>query len=181
LGPTHEETPMRHPLTRATVLAVASFAGAIGLASAATTPAAKNAAPAAVAPSTRDATVTNPATPSTPIAVNPATPGAATAPTAVKPPPAGTVALKDVPDPKNTLLRAKIIDLKGNSIGSVGDIMLDASGKPASLKVDVGGFLGVGAKIVGLNADTVKWDPAKKVLVTSMTKEQLNAMPPMRS
>ena len=99
----------------------------------------------------------------------------------VKAPPSGPVALKDVPDPKNTLVRAKLIDLKGNSIGSVGDIMLDATGKPAALKVDVGGFLGVGAKVVTLNGDTVKWDPAKKVLVTSMTKEQLNALPAMKS
>jgi hypothetical protein len=126
----------------ASILA-ASLAGAISLAAAAAT------APKTTAPTTPQPTVVAP-----PTGTTPAAPAAV-----VKPPPSGTVALKDVPDPKNTLVRAKIIDLKGNSIGSVGDIMLDATGKPSSLKVDVGGFLGVGAKVVGLNADVVKWDP----------------------
>jgi len=68
----------------------------------------------------------------------------------VTPPPAGTISARDVPDPKNTLASAKIIDLAGNSVGSVGEVMLDAAGKPTSLKVDVGGFLGIGAKDVAL-------------------------------
>jgi hypothetical protein len=57
----------------------------------------------------------------------------------VTPPPAGIISARDVPDPKNTLASAKIIDLAGNSVGSVGEVMLDATGKPTSLKVDVGG------------------------------------------
>src|SRR5712672_131695 len=100
-----------------------------------------------------------------------------TAPARVAPPPSGTISLRDVPDPKKTLVSAKIIDLSGNSIGSVDDVTLDAMGKPISLKVDVGGFLGIGEKDVALDATALKFDPAKKVLITSMTKAELMALP----
>ena len=116
-----------------------------------------------------------------------ANPGIATAAadysagTQVRPPPSGTISLRDVPDPKKTLVSTKIIDLRGDSIGSVDDVTLDAMGKPTSLKVDVGGFLGIGEKDVALDATALKFDPAKKVLITSMTKAELMALPAIKS
>jgi len=101
--------------------------------------------------------------------------------TQIRPPPAGTISLRDVPDPKKTLASTKIIDLRGNSIGSVDDVMLDTMGKPTSLKVDIGGFLGIGEKDVALDATALKFDPAKKVLITSMTKAELMALPEIKS
>ena len=86
-----------------------------------------------------------------------------------------------MPDPKKTLVSTKIIDLRGDSIGSVDDVTLDAMGKPTSLKVDVGGFLGIGEKDVALDATALKFDPAKKVLITSMTKAELMALPAIKS
>lgn len=100
--------------------------------------------------------------------------------TRAAPPPAGTINLTEVPDAKNTLSSAKIVDLTGASVGSVDTVNLDAAGKPMSIKVDVGGFLGIGAHDVNLAASSLKWDPAKKVLITSMSKDQMKALPEVK-
>ncbi len=96
------------------------------------------------------------------------------------PPTSGTIALSEVPDAKNNLSSVKIVDLKGDSVGSVDDVMFDNMGKPRAVKVDVGGFLGIGGKDVALDANAVKFDPAKKVLVTSLNKDQLKALPEIK-
>jgi hypothetical protein len=59
--------------------------------------------------------------------------------------------------------------------------MLDKKGKPTSLKVDVGGFLGVGDKDVAMKASAFKFDPDRKVLITSMTKDQIKKLPELKS
>ena len=162
----------------ARAIAVLAFAGALGLAAnqsfaAPTTDA--NKAPAANP--TRDAGKAPAANTTRDAATAPAGNAIATGPT----PPSGTIALTDVPDAKNALSSIKIVDLKGDSVGSVDEIMFDQAGKPSAVKVDVGGFLGIGAKDVALDAKAVKFDPAKKVLVTTLSKEQLQAMPAYKS
>jgi hypothetical protein len=92
-----------------------------------------------------------------------------------------TMALSAVSDPKDTLTKAKVEDGKGNSIGSVDDVTFDKKGKPTSLKVDVGGFLGVGDKDVAMKASAFKFDPDRKVLITNMTKDQIKKLPEIKS
>jgi sporulation protein YlmC with PRC-barrel domain len=92
-----------------------------------------------------------------------------------------TLALSAVSNPKDTLTKAKVVDAAGNSIGSVDDVMFDKKGKPTSLKVDVGGFLGVGDKDVAMKASAFKFDPDRKVLVTNMTKGQIQKLPEIKS
>ncbi|HMI96841.1 MAG TPA: PRC-barrel domain-containing protein [Micropepsaceae bacterium] len=92
-----------------------------------------------------------------------------------------TMALGAVSNPKDTLAKAKVVDAAGNSIGSVDDVTFDKKGKPTSLKVDVGGFLGVGDKDVAMKASAFKFDPDRKVLVTTMTKDQIKKLPEIKS
>src|SRR5258705_13990679 len=92
-----------------------------------------------------------------------------------------TMALSAMSDPKDALLKAKVEDMHGNSVGSVDDVTFDKQGKPASLKVDVGGFLGVGDKDVAMKARAFKFDPDRKVLITSMTKDQIKKLPEIKS
>ena len=92
-----------------------------------------------------------------------------------------TMALSAVSDPKDTLTKAKVVDAKGNEVGSVDDVTFDKKGKPTSLKVDVGGFLGVGDKDVAMKASALKFDPDRKVLVTTMTKDQIKKLPAIKS
>ena len=91
------------------------------------------------------------------------------------------LALSAVSDPKNTLMKAKIVDTHDNSVGSVDDVTFDKKGKPTSLKVDVGGFLGVGDKDVAMKASAFKFDPDRKVLVTNMTRDQIKKLPEIKS
>ena len=91
------------------------------------------------------------------------------------------IRLTRVDNPKDTLVKAKVIDSKGDSVGSVDDVMLDKGGKPTSLKVDVGSFLGVGGKDVAMKASAFKFDTDRKVLITNMTKDQIKKLPEMKS
>jgi len=102
------------------------------------------------------------------------------APAAKSAAPTTPISARDVPDAKNTLSSAKIVDLTGASVGSVDTVNLDPMGKPISFKVDVGGWLGIGTHDVALDANSLKWDPAKKVLITSMSKDQMKALPEIK-
>jgi sporulation protein YlmC with PRC-barrel domain len=95
--------------------------------------------------------------------------------------PAHTIALATVENPKDTLSHAKVEDAKGTSVGSVDDVMLDKKGKPTSLKVDVGSFLGIGGKDVAIKAGALKFDRDRKVLITTMTKDQIKKLPEVKS
>ncbi|RWA68827.1 PRC-barrel domain-containing protein [Mesorhizobium sp.] len=76
-------------------------------------------------------------------------------------------------------------DLKGATvygandakIGTIGDVVLKDN-KPDAVIVDVGGFLGIGAKEVAVGMDKLKFmtdKDGKKYLYTNFTKEQLQA------
>ena len=91
------------------------------------------------------------------------------------------MSLAGVENPKDTLTKAKVEDNKGDSVGTVDDVMMDKKGHPSSLRVDVGGFLGVGDKDVNMKASAFKFDPDRKVLITSMTKDQIKKLPGVKS
>ncbi|RWL80545.1 MAG: PRC-barrel domain containing protein [Mesorhizobium sp.] len=80
----------------------------------------------------------------------------------------------------------RVDDLKGTTvygandakIGSIGDVVLTPDNKPDAVIVDVGGFLGIGAKEVAVGMDKLKFmtdKNGKKYLYTNFTKEQLQA------
>ncbi|RWE83947.1 MAG: PRC-barrel domain containing protein [Mesorhizobium sp.] len=80
----------------------------------------------------------------------------------------------------------RVDDLKGTTvygandaeIGSIGDVVLTPENKPDAVIIDVGGFLGIGAKEVALGMDKLKFmtdKNGKKYLYTNFTKEQLQA------
>lgn len=65
-------------------------------------------------------------------------------------------------------------------IGTIGDVILSADGKLEAYIIDVGGFLGVGAKPVAMNAKSVQVmaDASGKMMIYSpFTKEQLEKQP----
>ena len=77
-------------------------------------------------------------------------------------------------------------DLKGTTVygandakvGEIGDVVLAPDSKPDAVIVDVGGFLGIGAKEVAIGMDKLKFmtdKDGKKYLYTNFTKDQLQA------
>lgn len=72
-----------------------------------------------------------------------------------------------------------VYDPNNNKIGEVMDVLVDRSGKVATLIVGVGGFLGVGEKDVAVAFDQVEATPKnnKMLLVMDTTKDSLKSAP----
>ena len=77
------------------------------------------------------------------------------------------------------MLGRSVVDTQGNSVGKIDSALIDDSGKVKYLIVGVGGFLGIGEKDVALRWDDLLQKNGDK-LVSSMTKEQLKALPSYR-
>ncbi|MCD7111138.1 PRC-barrel domain-containing protein [Rhizobium sp. DKSPLA3] len=71
------------------------------------------------------------------------------------------------------------VDEEGEAIGEVKDVVINAAGATEALVVGVGGFLGIGEKDVAVNFDRASWSErdGSKILVVSMTKQDLEAAP----
>ncbi|HEX2581341.1 MAG TPA: PRC-barrel domain-containing protein [Dongiaceae bacterium] len=68
---------------------------------------------------------------------------------------------------------------QNESIGSVGDVVMDTSGQVKGVVVDVGGFLGIGARPVflGWNDIHITQMNGDTVAMVNITKDRLRTMP----
>ena len=87
------------------------------------------------------------------------------------------VPLDRVTNPKGRLARATVEDKNGNSVGAVHDVVVDRDGRPTAVRVNVGGFLGMGTKLIELRATELKYEQDRNVLITKLRKPQIEAMP----
>jgi hypothetical protein len=118
-----------------------------------------------------------------PPGVSPATTSAPATPT----PPAGhaavlppSVALHHVtPEEALPVLGHAIVGPDGKQIARLINILIDADGKPVAAVLDFGGFMGVGARKIAVNWNTLRFTPANiDVQITlTMTPEQIKAAP----
>ncbi|WP_193370851.1 PRC-barrel domain-containing protein [Pelagibius marinus] len=69
------------------------------------------------------------------------------------------------------------------NVGKVTDLLLSDSNKVVGVVVDIGGFLGVGAKPVGLSwtALSEEQSDGELLLLTNMTREELEAAPAFKT
>jgi len=79
----------------------------------------------------------------------------------------------------NAVIGARVRNANKDTVGTVQDVYVDASGAVKNVVLSVGGFLGVGSKDVA-----VKWSDIKQsrdgnsvVLTTALDKDQLKALP----
>jgi sporulation protein YlmC with PRC-barrel domain len=73
-----------------------------------------------------------------------------------------------------------VLNTKGDVIGRVEDVVLDANGQSQAVIVGVGGFLGVGSKQVGVPYKSIHVGNvvgSRRLVVLDVTKEQLQAAP----
>ncbi len=63
----------------------------------------------------------------------------------------------------------------GEKIGEIDEVLTDAAGKPVAVSVEVGGFLGIGAREVVVMLDQLRLEGQR--IVTSLTKAQVEALP----
>jgi len=144
------------------------------------------------APVTTTSDATSPTAPATPTVVAPADNAQPADKTAEAP--AGTKATDPTQTAaidKSTLTEMPVGEIRGDDlkgttvygandvkVGEIGDVVLAPDSKPDAVIVDVGGFLGIGAKEVAIGMDKLKFmtdKDGKKYLYTNFTKEQLQA------
>ena len=81
------------------------------------------------------------------------------------------VSLATVANPKKTLANAQLQDKAGQTVGTVRQVVLGSNGKVKNVYIDVNG------KTVSVAAAKLKFDKSSKILLTSMTQEQIDALP----
>jgi sporulation protein YlmC with PRC-barrel domain len=79
----------------------------------------------------------------------------------------------------NAVIGAKVRNANNDTVGTVQDLYVDASGNIKAAVLSVGGFLGVGTKDVAVKWSDIKQsrDGKSVVLTTSLDKEQLKSLP----
>jgi len=87
------------------------------------------------------------------------------------------IALDALKRPAEELETARLENEGGEPIGTVQKVTLDADGTPEKVDVEIGGFLGVGSKIVSIDANQLSYDEQDNAVVTSLTAQDLKALP----
>ncbi len=78
------------------------------------------------------------------------------------------------------LIGAAVYDDQNQRVGSVDDLIMSGQDKIAVAVVSVGGFLGIGSKLVAVPYDQLRYDPTgkdPKVVMPGATKDSLGGMP----
>jgi hypothetical protein len=70
-----------------------------------------------------------------------------------------------------------VVDASGESVGSVTDLLFGADDQVDHAIIDVGGFLGFGAKSVAIPLDELTVAEGDEEVMLNTTREQLDAMP----
>jgi sporulation protein YlmC with PRC-barrel domain len=83
---------------------------------------------------------------------------------------------------ENGLRASKVIgspvyNSQNERIGDVSELYLSKQNRVANVVIQVGGFLGLGGKLVSVPMDKLQFDQANKVVMPDGTKEALSAMP----
>lgn len=78
----------------------------------------------------------------------------------------------------DNMIGTNVYGANDENIGEISDIVLNADGKVDAVVIDVGGFLGIGAKPVAVGFDNLRFmadGNGNRYLYTQFTKEQLEA------
>ena len=77
------------------------------------------------------------------------------------------------------LIDSTVVGVDGEEIAEVSDLVLDNDNQVTDVLVNVGGFLGIGGKVVALDVNDVQVaqdESGYTMIVTSLTQEQLEEM-----
>ena len=75
------------------------------------------------------------------------------------------------------IIGAPVYNSNSQQIGSIDDVILDDGQKASLAVISVGGFLGVGGKLVAEPYSALKMGGDGKVILAEATKDALNKMP----
>ncbi len=92
-------------------------------------------------------------------------------------PAAFQVPLTEIGKPTDELKQASVRDIDGNSVGYVRDVITARNGEIRALKINVGGYWGMGGKDVMVDASEFRYEKARNELTTDLPKKDLESMP----
>jgi sporulation protein YlmC with PRC-barrel domain len=92
-----------------------------------------------------------------------------------------------IPEEEEGALRAdkvigmKVVDSNGEQIGKITDIILNGEGQMTGLVISSGGFLGIGAKKVGIKVEEANIDVESETVVANLSQEALEQAPKFKT
>jgi len=178
---------MTSKLVTLTAVAALSLAPAVAFAQSptpesTTPPAASPAAPDAGNPQAPASEMPNSST--TPSAAPSATPDtSAAAPTTVTATPKFVSAQSSGQWLGSDLIGTDVVTSTDEKLGAISDVVVERDGSIVAAVIDVGGFLGIGAKPVAVSFDSLTPTPTDNgtKIVVALTKEELNSAPEFKS
>lgn len=106
----------------------------------------------------------------------PATPGTTAAPATTMP--ATTAAIVSPRPRMSQVIGARVYNAEGETIGSVEDVMLGAAATNAMAIIQVGGFLGLGGRLVAVPLSELQWNAEReRIMLPGATKDELRGRP----
>jgi sporulation protein YlmC with PRC-barrel domain len=75
------------------------------------------------------------------------------------------------------MIGAAVFNDQNQQVGTVDDLILDHSNKAVLAVISVGGFLGVGGKLVAIKYGALHADDKNRVMMSEASKDALNKMP----
>jgi hypothetical protein len=82
-----------------------------------------------------------------------------------------------VDNPVNTFATSTVETAGGGAVGEVRSVNVGADNRAVSLNIEVDGLLNVGERVVRLDASQLTYLPKRNILVTKMTKADIEKMP----
>ncbi|TSJ64649.1 PRC-barrel domain containing protein [Starkeya sp. 3C] len=150
-----------------------------------TPPAASPVMPDAGTPQAPPAEMPNSPSTDTPSAAPDAMPGDTTqaSPTVVPATPKFVATQESGQQLGSDLIGADVVTSTDEKLGSIRDVVVERDGRIIAAVIDVGGFLGIGAKPVAVSFDSLApttTDSGQKIVV-ALTKEELNTAPEFKT
>jgi sporulation protein YlmC with PRC-barrel domain len=81
----------------------------------------------------------------------------------------------------NTLIGMRVRNNESENLGKINDLLMDDKGGVKAAVLSVGGFLGLGDKLVAVPWSNVKLDADSRSAIVSMSKEELKAAAPFKT
>jgi sporulation protein YlmC with PRC-barrel domain len=75
------------------------------------------------------------------------------------------------------LIGSAVYNAQNQQVGSVSDLFLSKQNEVAMAVVSIGGFLGIGNKLVAVSIDKLQITDSAKVVMPGASKDELNKMP----
>jgi hypothetical protein len=75
------------------------------------------------------------------------------------------------------VIGSNVVNEANETIGKIDDLLVTRDGKEPYAVLSVGGFLGIGARLVVVRYDSLRFDPDNKIVLPGGTKDGLTMLP----